>query len=263
MFDHIDFVGKAKEFRSSQPFNHVVIDNFFDDELARNLSRNYPQYQDEFWKGVYNNPIEIKKANQSWSHFSPMFYKVFHSLLDRRFVENLSIMTGIMPLYVDHGLHGGGLHAHPRNGKLNVHLDYAIHPKLGLQRKLNLIVYLNEDWKEEWGGHIEFWSHDEEKNAPKECVKKVAPLFNRAVIFDTTQNSWHGLPEPLQCPEGEMRKSIAVYYLTDIDAKTKSAFRARFAPYKDQQNDQYVLDLIEKRSDNNTASSVYVTGELK
>jgi Rps23 Pro-64 3,4-dihydroxylase Tpa1-like proline 4-hydroxylase len=152
-------------------------------------------------------------------------------------------------------LHGGGLHTHSTNGKLNVHLDYAIHPKLGLQRKLNLIVYLNDNWKEEWGGHIEFWSHDETKNAPKECVKKVAPLFNRAVLFDTTQNSWHGLPEPLKCPDGEMRKSLAVYYLTDVDAKTQSLFGAKFAPYKEQEKDQSVLDLIDKRN-NNIASLV-------
>lgn len=259
MLDNTNFEEKYNQYINSQPFNHIVIDNFFDEDSARNLSRSYPQYQDEFWKGIYNNPIEIKKANQSWSHFSAPFYKVFHQLLSNQFVEKLSLMTGIRPLYVDHGLHGGGLHTHSRNGKLNVHLDYAIHPKLGLQRKLNLIVYLNENWKEEWGGHIELWNHDDKKNGPKECVKRIAPLFNRAVLFDTTQNSWHGLPEPLKCPESEMRKSLAVYYLTDVDVKTQNLFRAKFAPYKDQATDQFVLDLIEKRSNNNTASSVYIT----
>ena len=260
MFQDVDYAQKSSEFKASVPFNHVVIDNFFDDGFARTLSRKFPNYQDDSWKGVYNNPIEIKKANQSWSHFSMEFYKVFHQLLSDAFVDKMKTLVGIDNLYVDHGLHGGGLHSHPSGGKLNIHLDYSIHPKLGLQRKLNLIVYLNENWKPEWGGDIEFWSHDHENNKPKQCEKKVVPLFNRAVIFDTTQNSWHGLPEPLKCPVGEMRKSLAVYYLTDVDKNTKNRFRAKFVPYKDQENDPKIIDLIKKRSDNETASSVYVTG---
>lgn len=260
MFQNIDYEQKSHEFKSATPFNHVVIDNFFENDVARTLSRNFPNYEDDSWKGIYNNPIEIKKANQSWSHFPVEFYKVFHRLLSNEFVDKLKTLVGINNLYVDHGLHGGGLHSHPSGGKLNVHLDYSIHPKLGLQRKLNLIVYLNEEWQSQWGGHIELWSHDEEKNAPKHCEKRIAPLFNRAIIFDTTQNSWHGLPEPLKCPQGQMRKSLAVYYLTDIDEMTRDRFRAKFVPYKEQANDPKVLDLIEKRSNNQTASSVYVTG---
>ena len=123
-------------------------------------------------------------------------------------------MSGVLldntPLFADSGLNGGGWHIHKQGGKLNTHLDYSLHPKLKLERKLNLIVYLNPDWNAEWGGALGFWGN-ESSSKPGELVKEIPPKFNRAVIFDTTVNSWHGLPDPLRCPEGQSRKSLAVY----------------------------------------------------
>jgi hypothetical protein len=160
-------------------------------------------------------------------------------------------------MYSDPGLHGGGWHLHGKGGKLNVHLDYDIHPKVKLQRKLNLIVYLNKDWQPEWGGGLELWSHDDATNGPKELVKTVENKFNRAVLFDTTQNSWHGLPENLTCPDGQYRKSIAVYYL-QIPIRATDRQKAVFAPHKEQASDQSVLELIRQRSDINTFRDAYV-----
>jgi hypothetical protein len=157
-------------------------------------------------------------------------------------------MTGIEKLYPDYGLHGGGCHIHSRNGKLNVHRDYSLHPKLGLQRKLNLIVYLTKDWDISWGGQLELWSHDNETNQPKEKVKEVDCIFNRAIIFDTTQNSWHGLPKPLNCPEGVYRKSLAMYYMTDPDINVDPRQRALFVPTEMQKDDIEVKKIIEQRS---------------
>ena len=136
-----------------------------------------------------------------------------------------------------------------RGGKLNIHKDYSIHPRVDppKQRKLNLIVYLTEDWNPEWGGALELWSHDEKNNKPLERVVEVPCIFNRAVLFDTTQNSWHGLPDEIQCPEDIHRKSIAVYYLTDINNTAEDRKRALFAPYKEQENDPDLLDFIKKR----------------
>lgn len=259
--DGSDFATKVAMFNTAKPFNHLIIDNFLNVEDARLLSRSFPKYDDPIWKGVYNNPLEIKKTCQSWSDFSPPFYKLFHELASEKFISALKIITRNTKLYVDHGLHGGGLHAHGPGGKLNVHLDYNIHPKLGLQRKLNLILYLNEDWQEEWGGHLSLWSHNDETFQPKECVARIAPIFNRAVIFDTTQNSWHGLPEPITCPPGKMRQSAAVYYLTDPPTHAADRSRALFAPHGEQANDPKIIDLIQKRVNGETASSVYVTGD--
>ena len=101
------------------------------------------------------------------------------------------------------------MHALKRGGKLDMHLDYSIHPHLKLERRLNLIVYLNSGWKEEYGGHLALWDSE-----MKGCVVKAAPIFNRAVLFQTSDISYHGNPEVVQCPETMMRKSIALYYLT-------------------------------------------------
>ena len=136
---------------------------------------------------------------------------------------------------------------HSRGGKLNIHLDYNINPKLNLQRKLNLIIYLTEDWDTSWGGGLELWSHNEETNLPLKKEVVVDNIFNRAILFDTTQNSWHGLPQPITCPEGVYRKSIAVYYMTDLSEDTNQRKRALYAPTKEQENDSEVLDFIKER----------------
>ena len=151
-------------------------------------------------------------------------------------------------MYVDQGLHGGGWHMHGTGGNLNIHKDYSIHPKLGLQRKLNLIVYISKDWNPDWGGALEFWSHDHGNNKPLRLEKSIECVYNRAVLFDTTQNSWHGLPNPLTCPNDKYRKSLAMYYLTDIDNGIEDRSRALFAPTKEQENDPDILQLIEERS---------------
>ena len=157
-------------------------------------------------------------------------------------------MTGIKNLYPDYGLHGGGLHIHGRGGNLNIHKDYSIHPRLKMQRKLNLIVYMSDDWDSAWGGGLELWSNNPETNRPKELVKTIEPKFNRAILFDTTQNSWHGLPKPLTCPEGKYRKSLAVYYLTDVDENTEERYRALFVPTEEQSTDPEIVKLCKERS---------------
>ena len=144
------------------------------------------------------------------------------------FVSHLSAVTGVTPLYPDIGLHGGGWHMSGKGGSLAMHLDYSIHPKLKLQRKLNLILYLEEDYNSEWGGSLQLWSHDKEKGKPLNKIKEVEPLFNRAILFDTTQKSWHGFPDPINPPEGKLRKSFAVYYLTEITSTAEDRYKARY-----------------------------------
>jgi hypothetical protein len=106
---------------------------------------------------------------------------------------------------------------------------------------------------------LELWSNDEEKNLPKECIKKIDNKFNRAVIFDTTQNSWHGLPDAINCPPGMYRKSLAIYYVSPPRKEAEVHDRALFAPYKDQVSDPKILELIKKRSSSKTSGEVYRT----
>jgi len=245
----------GSEFLTSAPFNHIVIDDFFPDDVANRLADEFPDYTSEVWH-VYDNAIENKKTSNSWNSFGPLTYNVVRYLNSSEFVGKLDILLG-ESLYSDPGLHGGGWHIHARGGKLNIHLDYDIHPKMRLQRKLNLIIYLTRGWDPKWGGGLELWNHDESTNSPGSCVVKVENRFNRAILFDTTQNSWHGLPEALNCPHDVYRKSLATYYLqTPKNASDRE--RALFAPYKEQKSDPGVLKLIEDRSDKTKFNTAYV-----
>jgi hypothetical protein len=230
----------------NHPFYYHIIDNFFDIDKAKQIEKEFPEYNCPAWF-EYNNQLEVKRTCNNWYYFGPETYKTFAYLNSPEFIEKLKEITGIKTLYPDIGLHGGGLHLLGKNGKLNVHLDYSIHPKLKLQRKLNLIIYTTENWKIEWGGNLEFWSHNDLKNKPDKEIVTVDNIFNRAVLFDTTQNSWHGFPEPITCPENIHRKSLAVYYLTDPPKGTDPRPRALYAPSKEQENNPEILKLIEKR----------------
>ena len=245
------------EFVSARPFNYVVLDDFFLPEVAEQLAKEFPAYDSPTWNAHYNNAIENKKACNHWDKFPATTYAAFHYLCGTGFENIVSEITGYQGVQADVGLHGGGWHAHTTAGKLNVHLDYNIHPKLQLQRHYNLIVYITPDWDPLWGGGLELWTHDDETGRAKELSKLVQNKFNRAVLFDTTQNSWHGLPRDLNCPQGVMRQSMAVYYVTEPEENANPRGKALFVPYKEQAQDPAIIELIEKRSQVNTAESVY------
>jgi Rps23 Pro-64 3,4-dihydroxylase Tpa1-like proline 4-hydroxylase len=182
---------------------------------------------------------------------------VFGYLNSPEFCEQLSTHLGIRDLSADSGLNGGGWHVHKQGGKLNTHLDYNIHPKLLLQRKLNIIVYLSRDWAPGWGGQLGLWEQHPHRRQPGALIKSVDPLFNRAILFDTTQNSWHGLPTPISCPQDRTRNSLAVYYLAPAPAASEERGKALFAPTAEQEGKPEILDLIERRAQTKLAASVY------
>jgi Rps23 Pro-64 3,4-dihydroxylase Tpa1-like proline 4-hydroxylase len=127
------------------------------------------------------------------------------------FLRFLQELTGIKETLIpDPYFEGGGVHQIKRGGFLKVHVDFHRHRLLQLDRRVNVLVYLNKDWKDEYGGHFELWERDMSR-----CVKKIAPLFNRMAIFSTTADSWHGHPDKLNCPEGRSRQSLALYYYTN------------------------------------------------
>jgi len=247
---------QIKLYGHAPPFDHVVIDNFFDNQFALQLSSEFPEVGSDIWHG-YNNPLEIKLTNNIWNNFGVETYKTFSYLNSDAFIRYISKKCSINnPLFPDSGLNGGGWHVHGPGGKLNTHLDYSMHPKLKMQRKLNLIVYLNPNWQQSWGGSLGLWDNSSARE-PGDLRKQIPCIFNRAVIFDTTQNSWHGLPEPIQAPADELRKSIAVYYLIEATADVDERGKALYAPTKDQENDAKILSLIKKRSNITTAHSTY------
>lgn len=219
----------------TKPYWHAVIDNFLADPDP--VAREFPAQDDKCWFR-YDNPLEIKQTCNHYDRFGPETYKTFVAFSSNDILHMLERMTGEV-LIPDIGLHGGGLHQHGRGGKLNVHLDYNMHPKLPFQRRLNLIVYLTPNWQEEWGGHLGLYKD------PDTLVKSIAPVYNRAVIFDT-RGSWHGLPDPIDCPQGVTRNSLAMYYLCEPE-NTDNRSRALFAPTAEQKKDQSVARLIQNR----------------
>jgi len=237
----------SEDFSKAKPFNHVVIDDFFTEEVAHNIFAGMPGY-DENTDAKYDNAIEKKRTIQNWTKFSKNVYKALSYLVSEPFVVKLARMTEEYDLVPDYGLHGGGIHMHQSGDYLNVHLDYDIHPKMDMKRKLNLIVYLNPNWKKEWGGNIGLWSHDKTSKQPKALVESIWPKFNRAVLFDTTQNSWHGVTEGINAPEGQYRKSLAIYYLIPTDDIDNKRQKALFVPREEQKGDDGVMNLIKTRS---------------
>ena len=246
----------AAEWQEAKPFPHFHVDDFFETNIAKQLEAEMPDFDSEIWH-EYGNAIEVKKVCNNWNAFPSMTYRTFSYLNSNDFVSLLGrTLFKDDILSSDFGLNGGGWHIHSRGGKLNTHLDYSLHPKTRHQRKLNIIVYLNSSWQECWGGSLGLWGNESDK-APGPLVKQITPKFNRAVIFDTTCNSWHGLPDPIDCPNDQFRKSVAVYYLTSPSESVDTRGKALFAPTESQKNNSEVLDLIAKRSDVRTASSVW------
>lgn len=255
MINHQALTASFSTFKSARPFSHCVVDDFIGADLAKSLESEFLPYDSAKWF-VYKNRIEDKKALNDWNAFPAVTYRFLQYLNSGEFVKLLSGLTGNV-LYSDPGLHGGGWHIHGTGGNLNPHFDYVIHPKLGLQRKINLIIYVSSDLKPEHGGHLGLWEHDAATGRPGKLAKEIAPAFARAVIFDTTQNSWHGLSSQLTQPAGIYRKSLAIYYLCDPPGGIEQRGRALFAPREDQKGDAAIEELIRARSDVEASQKVY------
>ena len=138
-----------------------------------------------------------------------------------KFLEGLTGIEGLIP---DPYFVGGGFHETKNGGHLSIHADFNYHKVLKLERRINVLIYLNKDWQEEFGGQLELWNSN-----MSEKVKTVSPVFNRAVVFNTTGESFHGQPEPIQHPEGISRRSIALYYYT---ATWSDELRSRTTQFK-------------------------------
>jgi Rps23 Pro-64 3,4-dihydroxylase Tpa1-like proline 4-hydroxylase len=200
-------------YAAAKPFPHIVIDDFLTPEVLTELVRDFPGPEDHAWLR-YRAPAEKDKLQSTselqMPHSIRAMIGAFNSATFVRFLEKL---TGIEGIVSDPHLYGGGMHQTLPGGHLKVHVDYNYHAKWKLDRRLNVLLYLNEDWHEEWNGHLELWEGDRKHLGT--LAKKIAPVANRLVIFNTNEISWHGVPEPLLCPPGRTRKSLALYYYSN------------------------------------------------
>lgn len=197
------------EFESMDPFHHVVIDDFLPAWTLEKVLEEFPDSGDVPWKR-FRQSTSVKLASEGDTFFSPFTRHLLQEFNSQTFLQFLETLTGIEGLIPDPYFEGGGLHQIERGGFLKVHADFNYHEKLRLDRRLNVLVYLNKDWDESFGGALELWD-----SQMRGVRKKIPPIFNRCVIFATTDQSFHGHPDPLECPEGRVRRSIALYYYTN------------------------------------------------
>jgi hypothetical protein len=199
----------TRQYQDNGPFPHIRLSDFVDPEIAVAMAEEFPDSGTEAWTH-YKHHNENKLGLAKRDLFPQHLGEVTDELNSPEFVSWLSELTGISGLVADPSLHGGGLHQSGRGGFLNVHTDFSNHHyHKNWRRRVNLILYLNPVWQDEWGGAIEFW-----EKSMRCCAAKYPPLFNHAVIFTTCAGSFHGFPDPLQCPENVSRKSLALYYYT-------------------------------------------------
>jgi Rps23 Pro-64 3,4-dihydroxylase Tpa1-like proline 4-hydroxylase len=206
---HHDAAALHVQYAGAEPFPHIVLDGLFDDDVLDAVLREFPDRQAMKWR-EFDSATEKKLG---YYHESSSISKTVRDFLNEmnsfEMLLWLEALTGIEGLIPDPYFGGGGLHQIEAGGFLKVHADFNVHPKLKLDRRLNLLVYLNKDWRDEYGGHLELWDRD-----GKSCRTKILPLFNRTVIFSTSDTSFHGHPHPLTPPAGASRKSVSLYYYT-------------------------------------------------
>ena len=197
-----------ESYRTAEPFPHVVLDDVLPDDALDLALAAFPDADSNVWK-EYDNPLERKLETQGEERLgddlSLLLYQ-FNSAPFLRFLERLSGIEGLLP---DPYFTGGGLHQIEPGGRLGIHADFSRHYSLPLERRINVLIYLNRDWRDEYGGQLELWNRE-----MTECVVRVAPVYNRMVVFSTTDWAFHGHPDPLACPPGTTRKSIALYYFS-------------------------------------------------
>jgi hypothetical protein len=200
----------AKKYCENRPVPHIFLTDFLLAEAATGLEREFPGPNTAEWTH-YLHQNENKHGMTKRASFPPGLGAAVDELNSPEFVTWLSELTGIPGLLPDPSLEGGGLHQSGKGGYLNIHTDFSHHHyHKNWKRRINLILYLNEGWHDEWGGSIELWD-----GQMRHCVAKYPPLLNCALIFNTDDASYHGFPTPLTCPEGRSRKSLALYYYTD------------------------------------------------
>ena len=248
---------KAAEFKNAESYPHIVIDNLFEDKVVLDAFNTAPKPDDTFYK--YNNPLEKKFAKDKVYELSQPIQDILYELNSARFLLFLEKLTGIEGLTSDPYYRGGGIHCMGTGCKLDIHVDFNKHPKLKLDRRLNLIFFIVKDWEESWNGDFQVWSgkiNNGEHQLDK-LTERVYPKFNRMVIFATSEKSYHGVPEIINCPENVFRLSLATYYYTNGRDDIAESWSPHSTTYIKKPGEQDELDELRKvrnrgRIENNT-----------
>lgn len=206
----IDRDALRQQVRTAVPFPSAVMDGFLDPTFARSVAASFPAFDEAARLGREFRSINERRKVQltDAATFPEPVKQLNEALAAPAFLDLLSHAFSIPDLLADDELVGGGLHQTGPRGRLDVHVDFNLIKERNLHRRLNILVYFNEGWDPAWGGQIELWNRD-----VTECVRSYDPAFNRCLVFETSEISYHGVPE-VRCPEGVVRRSFAAYYYT-------------------------------------------------
>jgi Rps23 Pro-64 3,4-dihydroxylase Tpa1-like proline 4-hydroxylase len=223
-------------YSSALPFSHIVMDNFIKPEILKLVVDEFPNLSSQKEAVTkFENNKEVKFASQGMQILSPSALNLNSYLQSDVMLQWLNDLTGINETLIsDPYLSGGGYHEIKTGGFLKIHADFNKHPKINLDRRLNMLIYLNENWNNEWGGDLHLF--DEKVDT---AVQKIFPLFNRAVIFNTTSSSYHGHPDPLKCPRERSRRSLAYYYYTAGNLKNNDFKQSHSTLFRPRKNEQF------------------------
>jgi len=196
-----------KEFDDAKPYRHLVLDNFLNEPVALEVNENFPGVEElkTHWKGLNENKME----GSDFGIFHPVFSTIKEKLTTPEFYKWITDVTGIEEVFITDDQMGSGIHQGTNGSFLDIHIDFNIHHIKNVHRRLNLLIYLEQNWKEEYGGSLEMWNAD-----MTNCDKMVLPQFNRCVIFETSEISYHGYSK-ITLPEGVTRKSFFAYFYTN------------------------------------------------
>lgn len=242
-----NLAASAESYRSAQPFPHIVLDDVLHPEAFAAVVRDFPGIDDEFWKG-YLHVNETKYCNVSPDTWAESLQAVAQEFCSPEFVAYLEELTGIENLIPDYTMDGGGLHMTKRGGHLNIHADFSTHhTQANWARRINILLYLNEEWRDDWGGKLELW--DPEMTAVQGTV---TPAGNRMLVFTTSDDSFHGHPDGLTCPPDVARRSLAMYYFTEEAAPVRKSTNYQARPEESRSRkaaiaaDRTVLDVYDR-----------------
>jgi hypothetical protein len=230
-----------EQYIANQPFPHIVLDDFWSVEHLERAVDQLESLPEEVWNRhrdpmANESVVQRKKMGinrpEMLEGLAPDLSDIMNYLNSDQCVEWIGKLTGIENLQSDPFNQGGGIHRTHAPGKLSIHADFNIHPKTKMHRRVNILLYLNRDWQSEWHGDLELWD-----SKMTGCQKQVAPIFNRVVIFSTTDDALHGHPVPLACPSDRARLSLAYYYYS-VDRPEKETSAPRRTKWYKRPNQQ-------------------------
>lgn len=213
----------AERYQSGTPYNHICIDNFFPEEVLESVTKDLeelPQSEESYARAQEN-----LKSSYIPERLPTYSKNLFYALNSRSFLQFLEEMTGIPALIPDPYFMGAGIHKTLNGGHLDIHADFNLHKQMNVERRLNVLIYLNKDWREEYGGSFEIWDNDMTQK-----MSSFVPQYNRMVCFSTGSDTFHGNPETVNHPDGEPRQSIALYYYTATWDATRKSHTTLFKP---------------------------------